>query len=31
MSALTRDLMRAIELERLRKVAATRRARGLGR
>ena len=31
MSALTTDLLRAIEMERLRRLAQSRRARGLGR
>jgi hypothetical protein len=31
MSALTTYLLRAIEMERLRRVAQTRRERGLGR
>lgn len=31
MSALNHDVLRAIEFERLRRVQAARRARGLGR
>jgi hypothetical protein len=31
MSALSHDLLRAIEMERLRKAKLARRARGLGR